>query len=141
MPLPAILIIASSSIILLLGSIHLFYTFHGQLLHPRDPALVTAMQEAVPYITPQTTVWDATIGFNASHSLGAILFGLIYGYLALCHHNFLFSSLFLQLIGALTLICFCVLAWRYWFSTPLLGISMAMVLFITAVGVHAFASQ
>ena len=27
-------------------------------------------------ITPQTTLWRAWIGFNASHSLAAILFGL-----------------------------------------------------------------
>jgi hypothetical protein len=27
-------------------------------------------------------MWKAWVGFNASHSYGAILFGLVYGYLA-----------------------------------------------------------
>lgn len=44
-------------------------------------------------------MWKAWVGFNASHALGAILFGLVYGYLALLHLAFLFQSWFLLAVG------------------------------------------
>jgi hypothetical protein len=46
-------------------------------------------------LTRQTTMWRAWIGFNASHSMGAVFFGLVYGYLALLHVELLFRSPFL----------------------------------------------
>jgi hypothetical protein len=88
------LLALSAAIILTLGIIHLAYTFWGPKLTPRDPALQTTMSEIAPVITRETTMWKAWIGFNASHSLGAILFGLVYGYLALLHPGFLFQSRF-----------------------------------------------
>ena len=35
--------------------------------------------------TKETTMWRCWVGFNASHSMGLILFGLAFGYLALAH--------------------------------------------------------
>jgi hypothetical protein len=39
------------------------------------------------------------VGFNASHSMGLILFGLVFGYLALAHRQLLFQSPFLLVVG------------------------------------------
>ena len=62
----------------------------------RDPTVREAMERANPVITRQTTVWRATKGFNASHSLGIIAsFALVYGYLALWRSDVLGGSLFL----------------------------------------------
>jgi hypothetical protein len=72
------------------------------------------------------TVWRAWIGFNASHSLCAIFFGLVFGYLALGESGLLFRSLFLQLLGLGVLVAFVVLARLYWFSIPLFGVSLAL---------------
>ena len=36
-------------------------------------------------------MWRAWVGFNATHSLGLILFGALYGYLATRHSAWLFS--------------------------------------------------
>ena len=72
----------STLVLLTLGVLHLVYTFAGPKLTPRDPALQVRMSEVHPVITRQTTMWRAWIGFNASHSMGAILFGLVYGFLA-----------------------------------------------------------
>jgi len=36
-------IAASAAVILLLGLMHLLYTFRGPLLHPRDPDLIAKM--------------------------------------------------------------------------------------------------
>lgn len=66
---------------------------------PRDPALQARMREVSPVISRETTMWKAWIGFNASHGLGAVLFGLVYGYLALAHPAVLFQSAFLLGLG------------------------------------------
>ena len=71
------LIAASAAVIFALGLIHLIYTFHGPRLHPRDPELELRMKSVSPVITRQTTMWKAWIGFNASHSYGALLFGAV----------------------------------------------------------------
>ena len=85
----------SAAIALLLGLVHLLYTFHGSKLHPRDPDLIARMKTDSPRITSQTTIWRVWIGINATHSLCLILFGAVYGYLAMCHSEVLFNSAFL----------------------------------------------
>ena len=69
-------------------------------------------------------MWNAWIGFNASHSFGAILFGLFYLYGAGCSRA-TDGILFLQLVGASALAAYAAVAQRYWFRTPLLGILLA----------------
>ena len=90
--LASTLIATSAGIVLLFGSIHLFYTLHGNKLHPRDAAVMAAMQQTHPVITRQTTIWRANYGFNVTHSMGLMLFGLIYGYLALAQSALLWQS-------------------------------------------------
>src|SRR5215510_459815 len=97
------LLTGSAAILLLLGLLHLLYTFHGPKLLPRDAELQARMSSVSPVITRQTTMWKAWVGFNASHSFGAILFGLVYGYLALAQSSLLFRSPFLLLVGLLLL--------------------------------------
>ena len=126
------LVAASAAVILLLGLIHLLYTFHGTWLHPRDPTLVARLKEVSPNITRQTTMWKAWIGFNASHSYGAILFGLAYGYLALAHSALLFQSKFLLVLGLLFLAGYVFLGKRYWFSVPYRAILFATALYVLA---------
>jgi hypothetical protein len=123
----------SAGIILLLGTIHLIYTFTGSKLTPRDPALRESMSAISPVLTRQTTMWKAWVGFNASHSLGAILFGLVYGYLAIVHADFLFRSPFLLIVGLAVLASYVVLAKLYWFRIPFIGISVATATYLAAV--------
>ena len=130
------LILASAAIIFLLGLVHLLYTFHGTKLHPRDDVLMARLKEISPIITRETTMWRAWIGFNASHSYGAMLFGLIYGYLALVHNAFLFQSTFLLALGLLLLAGYVLLGKRYWFSVPFRGIALATVLYVVALFVR-----
>ena len=129
-PIAALLIAASAAIVLLLGLVHLLYTFHGPKLLPRDRDLRTRMQEISPVITRQTTMWKAWIGFNASHSYGLILFGGVYGYLALAHEDFLFQSVFLLTLGLILLFGYVVLARQYFFRIPLLGVLLAAILYV-----------
>jgi hypothetical protein len=130
---PSLLMAASAAIILALGLVHLLYTFHGEKLTPRDPMLQAAMRVVSPVLTRETTMWKTWVGFNASHSLGAILFGLVYGYLALAHGNFLFASAFLLAVGFGMLAGLAALGYAYWFSIPFRGICLALALYVAAV--------
>jgi len=125
----SLLIAAIAAVIFGLGLIHLIYTFRGTKLHPRDAALQAQMAAAHPVLTRQTTMWKAWVGFNASHSAGALLFGAVYGYLALAHGGFLFASPFLLALGALLLSGYIALGKLYWFSVPYRGILLAAALY------------
>jgi len=126
----AILIAASALLIFFLGSMHLLLTFRGPAFHPRDPALMAQMQADSPRIARgATSMWRAGIGFHASHSLGAMLFGLVWTYLALAGEGVLFRSAFLLGLGMLTLAAYLMLAKIYWFKVPLRGIGLASSLY------------
>ncbi len=129
---PALLLLAACVIIGLLGAAHLWLTFHGPALAPRDPAVLQAMQSDAPGISRQTTLWRAWLGFNASHSLGALLFALVWGYFALVLTPVFFSSWFLRGLGLLVLLCYLWLARRYWFRVPQRGISLALLLYLAS---------
>ncbi|MEM7479586.1 MAG: hypothetical protein AAF481_00310 [Acidobacteriota bacterium] len=126
------LMIASAAVVFALGTVHLLFTFRGRQLQPRDAELTARLQRSTLGITRQTTVWKAWIGFNASHSLGAMLFAASYGYLALQHGPLLFSSEYLLALGLVVLCAYLWLAWRYWFSSPFYGIALALVLYLLA---------
>ncbi len=130
--LASALMAGSAGIVLTLGLLHLLYTFRGRKLHPRDDALRERMQEVSPVISRETTMWRTWIGFNASHSCSAILFGLVYGYFAIAHREFLFQSPFLLTVGALFLVGYSFLAKAYWFSIPFRGVVLSAALYLAA---------
>jgi hypothetical protein len=125
----SVLIAASAGILLSLGSLHLLLTFAGERFYPRDPQLKAQMEASALVLTRQTTMWRAWVGFNASHSYGAILFGIVWGYLALRQAPFLYSSWFLLGLGLAVLLAYLVLARLYWFRTPFWGILLATALY------------
>src|ERR1700674_3103722 len=111
--------VLSASIILSLGVVHLVYTFWGPKLTPRDPALQISMSQISPVITKETTMWRCWGGLNVSHSMGLILFGLVFGFLALARGQFLLQSPFLLVVGLAILIGFVALCKVYFFGVPL----------------------
>ena len=131
MPSLASLLIAAASLVIFgLGSAHLLFTFRGNKLHPRDPALMARMQEVSPVISREMSMWSAWVSFNATHSFGAMLFGLIYGYLSLVQPAVLFASWFLLAVGLALLGGCAFLGWRYWFSTPFRGVLLSTILYV-----------
>ena len=62
-----------------LGLAHVFATpltpAESKGLSPRDAALRETMSKETVRLTRRTTLWLAWVGFNLSHSLGAVLFG------------------------------------------------------------------
>jgi hypothetical protein len=128
-----VLMVLSASIIFTLGVVHLVYTFWGPQLTPRDPALQISMSQIAPVITKETTMWRCWVGFNASHSMGLILFGLIFGFLALAHGQLLFQSPFLLVVGLAMLGGFVALSKAYFFSAPLMGVSISLVCYVVSI--------
>jgi len=128
------LVTLSASILFALGSIHILYTFWGPKLTPRDPTLQARMREVSPVISRETTMWKAWIGFNASNGLGALLFGLVYGYLAIAQPAVLFQSVFLLSVGFCILLSYAVLGKVYWFRVPFTGILLSLIAYAAGVG-------
>jgi hypothetical protein len=130
-----ILMVLSASIVLTLGVLHLVSTFWGPSLTPRDPALQISMSRSSPVMTNETTMWRCWLGFNASHSMGLILFGLIFGYLAFAHCQLLFRSPFLLIVGLAMLGGFVVLCKVYFFSWPLTGVSISLACYLASIAI------
>jgi hypothetical protein len=133
------LMLASSAIFVVLGTIHLVYTFWGSRLKPRAHELEVLMNEISPVLTRQTTMWKAWIGFNASHSMGAILFGLVYGYLAIAQSELLFESPFLLLVGLAMVGGFAILGKLYWFSVPFWSACVSLACYVSSIAVRSLA--
>ena len=134
---PQILVATGAAIILLLGILHLAYTFFTGKLRPRDDELERNMRQVAPRITSQTTMWRAWIGFNASHSIGLILFGVIYGYLSLFAWTLLVHSSFLVGVGIAFFLSYLVLARLYFFKKPLICIALAGTLYVLGIVIGA----
>lgn len=125
--LARLLVTAAAAVVLYLGAAHLIFTFRGHLLRPRDPALEAQMRMVAPGITGQTTMWRVWIGMNASHGVGLLLFGAVYGYLALAEPAVLFGSPYLAAVGGLVLLAYIALAKTYFFRVPLRAVLVAAV--------------
>src|SRR5258708_13283459 len=117
--LAGILIATSATITLFLGLAHIYLTFFTRAFAARDAALEEKIKSVSPRISGQTTMWRAGVGFHASHALGLIFFGLVYGYLALAQRDFLIRAPFLVVLGALVLLGYVVLPNLYSSDPPL----------------------
>jgi len=126
-------IVAGAAIVFALGSVHLLYTFRGPKLLPRDPSARAQMEGSALVITRETTVWKAWIGFNASHSMGAILFGLVYGFLANANPVFTVGGIMSFVVGFAMLGGLAVLAKVYWFRIPFTGVMLSLICYVLSI--------
>lgn len=125
-----ILLIIGVSIFGVLGTIHLVYTFFTEKFSPHDPSVAVAMESTSPKLTKETTMWLAWVGFNASHSLGAMLLAAIYIPLSASHFEIIQNSLWFSLLPVAVGISYLILAKKYWFRIPFIGILISLVCFI-----------
>ena len=129
----ALLYVAGGTIFCMLGALHAVYMLmdlrRPRRLVPGDPALLAAMSDSrVRLAGDATDMWRAWVGFNLSHSLGALLFGAMViawpvvsaGHDALAWLPAAVAALYLA-IGI-----------RFWFSVPNVGIAAATVAFAAA---------
>ena len=127
-----ILLIVGASIFGVLGAVHLAYTFYSNKFNAFDPAVTKAMKGTSPILTKETTMWDAWIGFNASHSLGAILVAVFYVPLALSHMEVIRETAWFSFLPVIIGLSYLALAKRYWFMIPFIGILISTACFLGA---------
>lgn len=127
-----ILLILGATIFGMLGSIHLAYTFFSNKFDAFNEDVTKAMKETSPVLTKETTMWKAWVGFNASHSLGAILVTAFYVPLAISNMEIIRENLWFSILPIFIGLSYLALANKYWFKIPFIGISLASACFIGA---------
>lgn len=123
-------------IYLALGTLHAIFTLlderNPRRLAPDDPAVVAAMQGSKLRLSRgATTMWQAWISFNLTHSLAALLMGtaclIVMAHLGL----FVFSPWALFALAVVSAL-FAVIGMRYWFGVPRAGTLIATVVLTAA---------
>jgi len=120
------LFVAGSIPFVVLGLVHIVYSIldasRPTKIVPREPDLIERMKAGRLVLTRETTVWRAWIGFNISHGVGVLLFGLI----VLCAALFGFEanlSAMPALFYASPVVAgtYLLLSLKYWFRIPAIG--------------------
>jgi hypothetical protein len=131
--LSQISISTSAALMLIVGAMHLRATLFGSKLRPRDPELEARMKHVPLVITDKTSMWRGWIAFNATQSLGFMLFGALYGYLSMFHFQMLLQARFVLVVGAVFLASLLVLAKRYLFKGPVVAFGACLALYVAGV--------
>jgi len=124
---------AGGTVFGVLGTMHAVYMLmdlqHPRRLVPADPALIAVMAGTrVRLAGDATDMWRAWIGFNLSHSLGALLFGataMAWPVIAPAHTP-------LAWLPAAVAAVYLTISLRCWFRAPNAAIAMATVAFAAA---------
>jgi len=124
--------IAGSLPFIILGTIHLLYTFFTNKFSSRNKILEEEMKISFPVLTKEVTMWNAWVGFNGSHSSGVIYIGFINLFTAIGFSSILHNPLFL-LLNMVTVLFYLWLAKKYWFKTPFRGVLISAVCFTSAI--------
>lgn len=127
-----VLLIVGVSIFGFMGTVHLVYTFFTEKFSPFDASVTQAMQSTSPRITKETTIWLAWVGFNASHSLGAMLLAAVYLPLAIYNFDVINDSLWFSLLPVFVGVSYLILAKKYWFRIPFVGVLISLCCFLVA---------
>ena len=118
---------------LLLGVAHLRHTpmrvTDRKGLSPRDPALAEAMTKSSPMLTSATDIWRAWVGFNISHSAGAILFALFVLVIGRSAESFAGQAMVVLPLSVAVSASYLWMAVRFWFRIPVIGVAVSLVAF------------
>lgn len=101
-------------------------------LSPRDPAVREAMARDTILLTRRTTLWLAWVGFNLSHSVGAILFGAVAMLVGRSAASFQAQASVFLPFAVVVAAAYLFLGLRYWFRTPIIGIALGGVCFLVS---------
>jgi hypothetical protein len=121
---------AAAALVALLGVLHLAYTLHDfgprpRYFRPSDERLLEIMRAAKTAVAPNgRDYWSGVLGFNLSHSVGVMLFGLLIVIATL--HAITWLKPLLIAIGA----TYGLISYRCWFIVPTVGILAATALLI-----------
>jgi hypothetical protein len=130
--IPKILWLTGSAIFFILGTWHLWYTFFTPRFNPRNKTVIEEMKNTSPELTRRTTMWKAWIGFNGSHSAGAIFLGMVNSLLATKYFYVIEDSFLLSFLTIISSVFYVWLAKKYWFDVPFYGLLVACCCFVAS---------
>jgi hypothetical protein len=122
------LLIAGGMIFSILGLLHAVFTicdiYRPKYFAPLNPALIDQMAlTGVRLARGRMNMWDAWLGFNISHGLGAVIFGLVCVGAGIFARTLALPRATL-LIPVLVGVIYLLLALRFWFRLPAIGIAI-----------------
>jgi hypothetical protein len=130
-----LLYVLGGAIFMLLGALHGVYTLadirRPRRLVPTDAGVMAAMRGTGVRLArgSEGSIWQAWVGFNLSHSLGAIIFGAA----AAAWSQWPASSpAWLALLPAGIAALYGAIGWRCWFWIPNTGIAIATLCLVIA---------
>ena len=130
------LFLAGASPFLVLGIAHALATplapTDRKGLSPRDPAVAEALRGTTPLLTRRTDLWRLWVGFNLSHSLGAVAFAAFVLAIGLTPGGFAALSAVCVPLSALVAAAYLGVGIRYWFRTPIVGCAVSLTCFLAA---------
>ena len=119
---------------LLLGVAHAMHTprqpDERKGLSPTDPSLAESMARSGIRLTGRTDMWRAWVGFNLSHSLGAVLFGVLVVLVGRTSASFEYNAALFLPLAVVVSIAYLSLGVSYWFRTPIIGILISSACFV-----------
>lgn len=83
-------------------------------------------------LTRQTTMWKAWLGFNLSHALGLVIFGLTSFLIAVYHLDLILNLQPLLFLVITVAAIYLFLAIRFWFFGPAVGSAIGLALFVAS---------
>jgi hypothetical protein len=101
-------------------------------LSPADPALAEAMTRGRVLLTGRTDLWRCWVGFNLSHSLGAVAFGVSVLAVGRSAESYAAQAAVCGPLAVLVSGAFLAIGVRYWFRTPIAGCAIAFACFALA---------
>jgi hypothetical protein len=116
-----------------LGTVHVLETPRRPAdrrgLSPADPLVADAMTATGVRMTARTTLWLAWVGFNLSHSLGAILFGVVALLVGRSDASFAANAAVFGPLAVVVSATYVAIGLRYWFRAPITGCAVGFALF------------
>jgi hypothetical protein len=101
-------------------------------LSPTDAELASAMARSRLQLTKRTNMWLAWVGFNLSHSLGAVVFAAFIFIIGMNRVSFTQHATVAIPLSVLVSAAYLCLAAKYWFRTPIVGFALSVGCFLTS---------
>ena len=138
--LSRILFISGGLVMLLLGTVHVVLTpqHPGERkgLSPVDPAVEDSLARARVGLSDRMDMWRAWVGFNLSHSLGVSLLGLTVLLVGRTSASFALNAAVFLPLAVMVSFAYLGLAVVYWYRAPVVGVGLAVALFVSAWALH-----
>jgi hypothetical protein len=134
------LFLVGGLVLLLMGTVHVVLTpqrpGERKGLSPVEPAVEDSMARARTHLSDRMDMWRAWVGFNLSHSLGVSLLGLTVLLVGRTSASFALNAAVFLPLAVMVSFAYLGLAVVYWYRAPVVGVGLAVALFVSAWALH-----